>query len=74
MLDANPLDAIKNSTSIKYVMKNGEMFDAPTLDLVCAVSPDGYSTSKTSNRLSTRLPAGSKHTTLTSMSAPFAAH
>jgi Tol biopolymer transport system component/imidazolonepropionase-like amidohydrolase len=34
VLDANPLDDIKNSTSIKYVMKNGELFDAATLDRV----------------------------------------
>jgi imidazolonepropionase-like amidohydrolase len=34
VLDANPLDNIRNSTSIKYVMKNGELYDAATLDRV----------------------------------------
>jgi len=34
VLDANPLDNIRNSTSIRYVMKNGELFDAATLDRV----------------------------------------
>ena len=34
VLDANPLETIKNSTSIRYVMKNGELFDAATLDRV----------------------------------------
>ena len=34
VLDANPLENIRNSTSIKYVMKNGELFDAATLDRV----------------------------------------
>jgi Tol biopolymer transport system component/imidazolonepropionase-like amidohydrolase len=34
VLDANPLENIRNSTSIKYVMKNGELFEAATLDRV----------------------------------------
>ena len=34
VLDRNPLEDIKNSTSIRYVMKNGELFDAATLDRV----------------------------------------
>jgi Tol biopolymer transport system component/imidazolonepropionase-like amidohydrolase len=34
VLDANPLENIRNSTSIRYVMKNGELFDATTLDRV----------------------------------------
>ena len=34
VLDANPLENIRNSTSIRYVMKNGELFDAATLDRV----------------------------------------
>jgi Tol biopolymer transport system component/imidazolonepropionase-like amidohydrolase len=34
VLDANPLENIKNSTSIKYVMKGGELYDAATLDRV----------------------------------------
>ncbi|MBL8227630.1 MAG: PD40 domain-containing protein [Bryobacterales bacterium] len=31
VLDKNPLDNIQNSTSARYVMKNGELFDANTL-------------------------------------------
>jgi imidazolonepropionase-like amidohydrolase len=34
VLEANPLENIRNSTSIRYVMKNGELFDARTLDRV----------------------------------------
>jgi imidazolonepropionase-like amidohydrolase len=32
VLDKNPLEDIRNSTSIRYVMKNGELFDGDTLD------------------------------------------
>ena len=32
MLDANPLDAIRNTNRIRYVMKNGRLYDAETLD------------------------------------------
>lgn len=31
VLDANPLDDIRNTTSLRYVMKNGRMYDAGTL-------------------------------------------
>ena len=34
VLDRNPLDDIKNTSSIKFVMKNGRMYDASTLDEV----------------------------------------
>lgn len=34
VLDANPLDDIRNSTSIHYVMKAGELYDGDTLDMV----------------------------------------
>lgn len=34
VLDRNPLLDIRNSTSIRYVMKNGELFDSATLDMV----------------------------------------
>jgi Tol biopolymer transport system component/imidazolonepropionase-like amidohydrolase len=34
VLDANPLDDIKNSMSVRYVMKNGELFDGTTLDRI----------------------------------------
>lgn len=34
VLDKNPLDNIRNTTSIKYVMKNGELYEADTLDQV----------------------------------------
>jgi Tol biopolymer transport system component len=32
VLDRNPLDNIRNTTSVHYVMKNGELFDGETLD------------------------------------------
>ncbi|MCY4660220.1 MAG: amidohydrolase family protein [Acidobacteria bacterium] len=32
VLDANPLDDIRNSNRIRYVMKNGRLYDAETLD------------------------------------------
>jgi len=31
VLDRNPLDSIRNSTSIRWVMVNGRIFDAETL-------------------------------------------
>jgi Tol biopolymer transport system component len=31
VLDANPLDALENTTAIRYVMKNGRLYDAATL-------------------------------------------
>ena len=31
MLDKNPLDDIKNTNTIRYVMKNGRMYDANTM-------------------------------------------
>ena len=34
VLDANPLDDLKNSTSIRHVMKNGRFYDAATLNEV----------------------------------------
>jgi Tol biopolymer transport system component len=34
VLDANPLDNIKNSNTLRYVMKNGRLYDANTLDEV----------------------------------------
>jgi imidazolonepropionase-like amidohydrolase len=34
VLDANPLDDIKNTNTIRYVMKNGRLYDASTLDEV----------------------------------------
>ncbi|MEO8451170.1 MAG: amidohydrolase family protein [Gemmatimonadota bacterium] len=33
-LDKNPLEQLENSTSIKYVMKNGRLYDAATLNEV----------------------------------------
>jgi len=32
VLDKNPLDDIHNTTAIRFVMKNGELFDANTMD------------------------------------------
>jgi len=34
VLDKNPLDDIKNTNTIKYVMKNGRLYDANTMDEV----------------------------------------
>ena len=34
VLDKNPLDDIRNSTSIKWVMKNGRIYEGSTLDEV----------------------------------------
>ena len=34
VLDANPLEDIHNSNTIRYVIKNGEMFDGETMDRV----------------------------------------
>jgi len=34
VLNSNPLENIKNSTDILYVMKNGELFEGATLDRV----------------------------------------
>ena len=34
MLDKNPLDDIKNTNTIKYVMKNGRLYEGNTLDEV----------------------------------------
>jgi len=34
ILDANPLENIRNSREIRYVMKNGRLYDASTLDEV----------------------------------------
>jgi hypothetical protein len=34
VLDQNPLEKIENSNSIRYVMKNGRLYEAATLDEV----------------------------------------
>ncbi len=34
VLDANPLEDIHNSNTVRYVVKNGEMFDGDTMDRV----------------------------------------
>lgn len=34
VLDKNPLDDIKNTNTIRFVMKNGEMFEGETLDQI----------------------------------------
>ena len=34
VLDRNPLENIRNTNSIRYVMKNGELYDADTLNMV----------------------------------------
>ena len=32
VLDANPLENIRNTNTIRYVMKNGRLYDGNTLD------------------------------------------
>jgi Tol biopolymer transport system component len=34
VLDRNPLENIRNTNSVRYVMKNGEIYDAETLDQI----------------------------------------
>ena len=34
VLDKNPLENIRNTNSIRYVMKNGELYEADTLNMV----------------------------------------
>lgn len=34
VLDANPLDNIRNTNTVRFVMKNGRMYDANTLSEV----------------------------------------
>ena len=34
IMDNNPLENIRNTNSIKYVVKNGRLYDGPTLDEV----------------------------------------
>lgn len=34
VLDANPLEEIRNTNTVRYVMKNGELFEGDTLDQV----------------------------------------
>ncbi|MEE2777634.1 MAG: amidohydrolase family protein [Acidobacteriota bacterium] len=34
VLDANPLDDIRNTNTVRYVMKNGELYEADTLDQI----------------------------------------
>jgi hypothetical protein len=31
-MDANPLENIQNTNTLRYVMKNGRLYDAETLD------------------------------------------
>ncbi|MBA2301605.1 MAG: amidohydrolase family protein, partial [Acidobacteria bacterium] len=37
VLDRNPLDDIRNTNTVRYVMKNGELYDGDTLDQVWPV-------------------------------------
>ena len=34
VLDENPLDDIRNTNTVHYVMKNGELFDGDTLGMI----------------------------------------
>ena len=38
VLDANPLADIRNTNTVRYVMKNGELYDADTLDTIWPVA------------------------------------
>ena len=40
VLDKNPLDNIKNTNTVRFVMKNGEMFEGDTLNQVYPVKKD----------------------------------
>ncbi|HUF48965.1 MAG TPA: amidohydrolase family protein [Vicinamibacterales bacterium] len=37
VLDRNPLEDLQHTTAIRYVMKNGELYDADTLDMIWPV-------------------------------------
>lgn len=37
VLDRNPLESIRNTNSVRYVMKNGELFEGETLDQIWPV-------------------------------------
>jgi imidazolonepropionase-like amidohydrolase len=37
VLDRNPLEKIENTNTVRYVMKNGEVFEAATLDQIWPV-------------------------------------
>ena len=37
VLDRNPLQDIRNTNSVRYVMKNGELFEGETLDQIWPV-------------------------------------
>jgi Tol biopolymer transport system component len=37
VLDRNPLDDVRNTTAIRYVMKNGELFEADTMNQIWPV-------------------------------------
>jgi cytosine/adenosine deaminase-related metal-dependent hydrolase len=34
VLDRNPLENIRNTNSVRYVMKNGELYEAETLNMI----------------------------------------
>ena len=36
-MDSNPLDNLRNTNTIKYVVKNGVVYDANTLDEIAPV-------------------------------------
>lgn len=38
VLDGNPLQSIRNTNTVRYVMKNGELYDANTLDVIWPVA------------------------------------
>ena len=40
ILDGNPLDNIRNTNTVRYVMKNGELYDADTLNTHLAGGED----------------------------------
>jgi imidazolonepropionase-like amidohydrolase len=43
ILDKNPLEDIRNSAAIRFVMKGGELFDGDTLEQVWPVKRHGVS-------------------------------
>jgi hypothetical protein len=38
VLGSNPLDDVRNTNTVKLVMKNGELFDGDTLDQVWPIA------------------------------------
>ena len=52
ILDGNPLENIRNTNTVRYVMKNGELFEGDTLDRIWpAETPPAGSTTDLRRRM-----------------------